>query len=278
MSINKTIVYLFAMAISVTLSAMELQNSQELTTSQSRQSPGLMQYVGSCLSSSYNTVNNYLSDEAAFIKLGWPPSNIDAQKELKDTLIIYQKVNNAVQNNLFYQEFENDYITINNRQGYCQRVLKALSKHPQAVELALFCLKHHKPAMNFFDLTRFGTFVKKELEKSQKVGAEFSKLTILPEETNQLLDQLYEQTLVVKNHSKDVGQQKEEEEKKKKEQEELKKKEEERKKKEQEEADRLEKEDKKKKEKEEEDKKKLEEERKRKEEENKKEQKKNGKK
>jgi len=160
MNINKIVVCVFFMVTSAMLSAMELENkSQALSKSQSRNSPGLMEYVGSCLTSGYNTVNNYLSDEAAFMKLGWPISNLDAQKELKETLRIYHKVNNAVKDNKFYDDFENDYTTINNRQYYCQRVLKALPKHPQAVALALFCLQHHKPAMNFFDLTRFGTFV-----------------------------------------------------------------------------------------------------------------------
>jgi hypothetical protein len=215
MKINKVMVYVFFIMTTATLSAMELEKSKKMNESPSRNSPGLFEYIGNCAVSGYNTVNNYLSEEAAFKKLGWPPSDVVAQKELKDTLAIYQKFNNAAKNNQMYAEFENDNETINNRRYYCQQVLTALHRHPQAVELALFCLQHHKPAMNFFDLTRFGTFVKKELEKSQKVGAEFSKLTILPEETNQLLDQLYEQTLAVKNHSKDAGQQKEEELKKK---------------------------------------------------------------
>jgi hypothetical protein len=214
MNINKKIVSSFVIIMSAMLCAMEekLVQSQELIRSQSRNSPSLMEYMGSCITSTYNTVNNYISDDAAFIKLGWPTTNTVAQQELKDTLIIQHKVNNAIKDNKYYDEFDKDYITLNNRQYYCQRVLKVLPKHPQAVALALFCLQHHRTVMHSFDLKRFVKFVNIEQEKAQKAGEEFSQLTILPEDDDQLLDTLLEQTFL-KKYPKDPEQHKEEEKK-----------------------------------------------------------------
>ena len=211
--------FLIAMS-AVSLGAMEqqLEKSQEFKKSQplpivKKQSPSLLEYASSCMGSCYSTVTNYVSDEAAFKKLGWPPLDEIAIQELAMTKEIYNKVTDAVENNQPYDDFLKDYNTINNRQYYCQRVLQALPSHPQAVELALFCLTHHSPAMHSFDLTRFGFFLQREQEKAKKVGAEFSRLT-LPID-NPTLENLFEQTARKK-------QEQEQEEEKKKEKERLK--------------------------------------------------------
>lgn len=252
MSINKVIVYGFFVVMSAALYAMEekLERSQELKKSQSLAmvnkssdvsvSPYTLSFslptfttISNSVSSLTATVNNYWYDTEAFKKLGWPKDDILAQQELEKTQEVYRRMTESLQNRVTYNDFMEDYNFINRRQQYCQRVLQALPNCPQGVELALFCLKHHRAAMNSFDLTRFLIFVEAEQEKSKQVGAEFSLLTILPEEDNQSLDKLFKQTLAVKKYpNDDEKNRKEEAERKKKEEEEKKQKEEEKKQKE----------------------------------------------
>lgn len=217
----------FVIVMSATLCAMEkqLEKSQELHKSESweiinksasEDSPpytlsfslptakDLLNGVNSITA----TVNNYMYDTEAFKKLGWPIDDIIAKQELEKTQEIYKRVNESLQNRTTYSDFMKDYDFINRRQAYCQRVLQALPNHPQGVVLALFCLKNHRAAMHSFDLIRFLVFIEGELEKFKKIGAEFSLLTILPEEDNQLLNKLFEQTLL-KKYPKDTEQQKE---------------------------------------------------------------------
>lgn len=199
------------------VSSQELRTSQELKTSQSL-SPYTFSFSLPTLTNLSNGVNsliatatNYLSDDAAFIKLGWPSSNEQAQQELKNTQETYKRVTDSLQNNVRHDDFVKDYEFLNRRQYYCQRVLQALPHHPKGLELAIFCLQHHRSVMNSFDLTRFWVFVEAEQKKSEKASKEFSLLTILPEVDNQSLDKLFKQTLAVKKYSKDSVEEKKDE-------------------------------------------------------------------
>jgi hypothetical protein len=265
MSSNKKIMCSFLVVTSAMVSAMEeqLQKSQELKTSQSLEiihkscsedSPPYtfsfsLPTVTGAVSSLAATYNNYMYNTEAFKKVGWPTTDKIAQQELEKSQEIYKR---ALQNS----GSRDDYAFINRRQAICQRVLDELPDHPQGLQLALFCLTHHRAVMTPVDMTRFLDFVQEQQEKSKKADVEFSRLTILPEEDNQLLKNLLKQTLVVKKYPN-------EEEKKRKEEEEKHRKEEEEKKRiEEEERKRKEEEEKKKKDEEEETRKKEEEDKK----------------
>jgi hypothetical protein len=227
MSINKKIVCSFLVVTSVMSSAMEkeLEKSQELSKSQplTKSSENSPPYVFSfslptvtgAVSSLTATYNNYMYNTEAFKKLGWPITDKIAQEELEKTQETYKRVNDCLQKRITNPDCKNDYDFINRRQAICQRVLDGLPDHPQGVDLALFCLKHHRTAMTPVDLTRFLVFVEEQQEKSKRVGAEFSLLTILPEEDNQSLDKLFKQTLVVKNYPNEEEKKRKEEENKK---------------------------------------------------------------
>jgi hypothetical protein len=231
MNINKVMVYVFFIVISSTLSAMELEKKLEdvkksrprdiINRPSENSSPAYslsfslptITNVINGANSLVTTVNNYWYPSEALKKLGWPEGDTLAQQELKISQDLYKKVTESLEKRETYNGFSEDCDRINRRQGYCQRALQELPNCPQGVQLALFCLKYHRAAMNSFDLTRFLIFVEEEQEKAKQIGAEFSLLTILPDEENQSLDKLFKQTLVVKNHSKEAGQQKEEEKK-----------------------------------------------------------------
>lgn len=228
MSINKKIVCSFLVAMSVIVSAMEekLAKSQELNNSQSwelvksqENSPSYtfsfsVPTVKDIMNSAINTFNNYWWDEEAFKKLGWPTNDKVAQQELAATLMIYARMNKYFKTRDKYDDLLEDRRLIGRRTDYCRRVLEALPlipKRAEALELATFCLNNHSQAMNDFIKTDFLLFVDLEKGKSiqevQKADSELAKLKIVPDD-NALLDKLFQQTVAVKNNSKDVEQQK----------------------------------------------------------------------
>lgn len=137
------------------------------------------------LNSLRNTVNNYVWDDSAFKKIGWPLSDEFAQQQLIETQNVYTRMNNHLKTGIMYDEFKNDSDAISRRNGYLQRVLYALENHPQGVELALFCLEHHEQVMNTFDKTRFLLFVEGKkatiTQETRRVYADLLKVTIVPE-------------------------------------------------------------------------------------------------
>ncbi|HLJ30945.1 MAG TPA: hypothetical protein VKU36_00775 [Candidatus Babeliales bacterium] len=144
-------------------------------------------YVTAVVSNSFesikNTVNNRLWDESAFKKLGWPPSDKEAKKELKATLKIYKRVEEYFCTGIMYEKFPEDYEAIKRRECYCQRVLEALPQYSDAVNLALFCLEKHQFAMCYCDFKRFKLFLdleqKKSTQTAEKVKERLAKLTYL---------------------------------------------------------------------------------------------------
>jgi len=141
------------------------------------------------------TVNNYVWDDSAFKKLGWPESDESARQELRKTQEIYQKVNDALKTRVYYETFLQDCDSITRRHEYCQRVLIVLENHPRGVDLALFCLTNHRQAMNQFDITRFLVFVDEKratiTQGTQKVYADLAALTFVPKD-NPLLTGVFQ--------------------------------------------------------------------------------------
>ena len=222
-------VYSFFVVMGATLSAMELEKKTQdvkrtrpkdiVNRSAESSSPAYSLSLGlptlttfmNGMNSLVNTHNNYWYPSEALKKLGWPEGDPLAQQELEISQDLYKRVAESLEKREMYNSFSEDCDRINRRQGYCQRALQELPNCPQGVQLALFCLKYHRAAMNSFDLTRFLIFVEEEQEKAKKVGAEFSLLTILPDQENQSLDKLFKQTLTVKNYSNDEEKSKKEE-------------------------------------------------------------------
>lgn len=171
-------------------------------------------YVSGWVSNSFDslktTVNNFVYDDAAFKKLGWPKNDIEAQQELAKSNEIYIRVNNFLKNNQSYPEYEEDCNAINRRTQYCQRVLVALNnntipKDSDRVSLALHCLKHHKQVLNDFDKSKFLLSIQLDQEKiksnAKEIDQELAKITIVPED-NDLLNNLLEQTYLIKEQEK----------------------------------------------------------------------------
>src|SRR5438128_7995407 len=157
--------------ITTAASAME---QQPLAIAGKSSSPevGLSSYLYGCVSNSLDslssTVINTCSDYAAFRKLGWPPLDLIAQQELEKSKTMYERVNKSIQTQISYPTFLDDCNAITRRNAICQRVLVALDNYPDALNLALFCIQHHRRILNEFDLSRFLAFVNKEQEKSNK--------------------------------------------------------------------------------------------------------------
>ena len=124
-----------------------------------------------------NTVTNYLWDDAAFVKLGWPMSNESAKQELKKTHDLYKKIITALHQNSSYEILlknnEEDFKALNRRYEYCQRALNAFPSQPdsaEAVAFAQFCLRYHQQFIEYITTFRYGHFLEdKKVENKWKI-------------------------------------------------------------------------------------------------------------
>ena len=203
---NKIITSVFCMIVTTACLAME--RSQSLVIVEKSSPEPYTFYIPSFSDMSVSlatnwdsfrsTVTNSISDDAAFRKLGWPPTDQIACEELAKSKEIYKRVNDSIQKRIPYSTFLEDYNAINRRTLYCQRALQALSDRPDGVALAMFCMKHHQELMNAFDLSRFLLFVNEKQEKTkhgtQVVDRELSQLKIVPQD-NELLNNLFKQSI-----------------------------------------------------------------------------------
>lgn len=203
MSINTAkVISGFLALITALSSAMDQEQPFAiLSKSLPEQQLGLSSYLYGCVSGSFdslsNTIVNTVSDSAAFRKLGWPPSDALAQQELEKSKVIYKRVNDSIQTQISYSAFLDDCTAITRRNTICQRVLVALDNYPDALNLALFCMQHHRQVLNEFDFLRFLAFVNKEQSKStqsaQAVCKELTKIMVFPN-NNELLNNFVKQS------------------------------------------------------------------------------------
>jgi len=126
-------------------------------------------FVASGFDSIKNTVNNRLWDESAFKKLGWPLADKEAKKELKTTQKIYKRLEEYFSTHIMYDKFDEDDKAVERREYYCQRVWEALPHHPEAINLALFCMENHQFAM-VYRLKRFKVFLEIAQKKSKNTA------------------------------------------------------------------------------------------------------------
>lgn len=193
---------LSGLLVIITTVASAMEQRPLAIPSKSSPEVGLSAYLYDKVSGSFdslsNTVTNACSDYAAFKKLGWPPSDPVAQQELERSKAIYEKVNKSIQTQILHETFLEDCNAITRRNAICQRVLVALDNYPDAINLALFCINHHRRILNEFDLSRFLAFVNKEQEKSNKgaqdVYKELSRVMVLPND-NELLNRFVKQSI-----------------------------------------------------------------------------------
>jgi hypothetical protein len=204
MSIDNKIILSGLLVLNTAVVAME--KPLATLSKSSGQSSGLTSYLSGYVTSSFdsitNTITNTMSDYAAFRKLGWPPSDEVAMQELEKSKIIYTRVNESIQKQSHYEAFLEDCNAITRRTVICQRVLLALDSYPDALNLALFCIQHHRRVMNEFDLSRFLAFVNKEQNRSTKgaqdVYQELAKVMVMPND-NELLKDFIKQSTPKKN-------------------------------------------------------------------------------
>ena len=146
-----------------------------------------------------NTVVNALSDEAAFLKLGWPENNNSSRQELEKCKLIYLRHNEQSKNGQKYEEYHNDCAFINRRSQYCQRALNAILNNTithslDRVTLALHCLKYHQQVLNDFTKSSFVYFVSTENEQiknsTQKTDQDLINLKNLFENNQELLQNI----------------------------------------------------------------------------------------
>jgi hypothetical protein len=133
--------------------------------------------------SAYVTATNYISNDAALAKLGYPPTNDVNNAELAKSIAILQRHRQDIAaNNIISADFKNDADFINRRQGYIQRALTLLLDRQDGVELAAFCLKNYQSVMNSFEIARFFNFVQSKKESSANradaIAAEVNSLLV----------------------------------------------------------------------------------------------------
>jgi hypothetical protein len=129
---------------------------------------GICEYAASSLKSFTETVNNKLSDEAAFKKLGWPRSDTKAEAELQTCINNYEFFEKLI-SNLEYSstEYSNLESYINRRREYLKRVMVALPTFINSIEFATHCLEFHLRIMHGFEEKFFRTFLTKRQQAVQ---------------------------------------------------------------------------------------------------------------
>jgi hypothetical protein len=106
------------------------------------------------------TVTNYMSDDAAFAKLGFPPKGAVNEAELAKYKGVIVRHNNDTLNNAWSSEqFKNDVAFLNRRQGYVKRAVEALENYADGFNLATFILTNYNDVMTTFEKTRVAQFL-----------------------------------------------------------------------------------------------------------------------
>lgn len=124
------------------------------------------------------TAINAYSDDAAFAKLGFPPTNDVNNAELAKFKAVSERYNQAILKNTHFadEQFSLDDQFINRRFDFLKRAINAMPDRIDGVELAGFCLEHYEKVMNSFMVSRIVTFVHSKKESSEQVAQKLSHL------------------------------------------------------------------------------------------------------
>jgi hypothetical protein len=123
------------------------------------------------------TAINALSDDAAFAKLGYPPTSTVNASELDKFKGISERHMGAIlANGTMAEEFRLDEQFLNRRIEFLKRAIHAVPGRVDGVELAAFCLEHYQGIMNSFMVARMATFIKSKEEVSRQVSQKLNSL------------------------------------------------------------------------------------------------------
>jgi len=125
-------------------------------------------HVDSQYVSAVNTVNNYISDDAGLLKVGYPPTTEQACKELSKWQEISHRYLKAITAYQKYPGFENDKAFVGRRESFIKRAIALVPNRTDGVDIAHWCLKHFQLVMNQFDQAILATFIKAQTERSQQ--------------------------------------------------------------------------------------------------------------
>lgn len=155
------------------------------------------------------TAINAYSDEAAFAKLGFPPTNSVNMAELLKFKAVSERHREAILANahIAEEQFSLDDQFLNRRFEFLKRAIHAMPERVDGVELAGFCLEHYGAVMNSFMISRMVTFVQSKKESSEQVA---QKLSHLVEVTDSALLRSVLENSGIKRNSVEQGQYKEE--------------------------------------------------------------------
>ena len=109
----------------------------------------------------YATGANYINDDCALAKLGYPSSSVN-DTELKKYEAIKERFLSDIVKNVRGEFFAADAQFIGRRQGYVQRAVGMIPNRGDGLELAFFCLHNYKAVMNFFDVAILCRFIQEK--------------------------------------------------------------------------------------------------------------------
>ncbi len=191
-----------AIAVSIiSVMCMQSVSSMELTAYVSG-------FITTNATSLVATATNYLSDDAAFAKLGFPDDNAKNKAELAKFFTVKKRHREEILSNKVTSEnFANDLQFLERRRGYCYRLVNAVSTHAEGIKLAFFAVQNYLSVMNEFDKMRLTTFIAMKQKSAQQQSTAISMQMI------QVASSSEQQALVAEllvGMSKDENQKKEE--------------------------------------------------------------------
>jgi hypothetical protein len=134
----------------------------------------------------YNTVTIEANDNIAFIKLGYPITNLEAQKELRKNLENYTdycKLKKQLldkkrdyKNDTVRQQYDLLYQFMIRRQKFVERAANSLPFRLDGIKLARHCLKYHcfEPVMTVPTKNIISLFIKEQMEAEKKSELPFA--------------------------------------------------------------------------------------------------------
>ena len=123
-------------------------------------------HVDSQYVSVVNTFKNYVSDDAALLKLGYPPKQ--ENRELAKWQDISKRYFTATLNNTKYKNIEEEAAYVGRREQYVKRAINFVSNRTDGDQIAHWCLQHFTLVINKLDQARLATYIKTQTEHLQR--------------------------------------------------------------------------------------------------------------
>lgn len=148
-------------------------------------SKSAVSFYENALIPAYNTATIGAINDFAFIKLGYPITNLSAQEELGkdlDNYANYFKVKKQLfekktdyNNNIVRQQHDALHAFVMRRNGIIERAANSLSSRLDGIQLARHCLRYHgfEPVMTAPIKNIISLFIKKQMEAEEKAKLPF---------------------------------------------------------------------------------------------------------